>query len=134
MPKATGTFSIKSWDEQPYAEQPESPKLTNARVVNTYSGDLDGEGTSNAVMFYASEAEATYMGYERVVATLGGRSGTFVLRSSGTYDGGVATTRWEIVPDSGTGDLETLSGNGGYVAKHGESAVPYELDYRLDDR
>ena len=38
---ATGTFTIKAWDEQPWAEVDEAPKLTHARVTTTYSGDLD---------------------------------------------------------------------------------------------
>ena len=36
--KATGTFTIKGWDEQPYAEAEGAAKLTHARVTTTYSG------------------------------------------------------------------------------------------------
>ncbi len=131
MPKASGTFSIKNWDEKPFAERDDAPKLTNARVINAYAGDLDGEGTSDAVMVYASDTQATYVGYERFDGTLEGRSGSFVLHASGTYENGVATTKWEIVPDSGTDDLKGIRGRGGYAAKHGESAVAYELEYEL---
>jgi Protein of unknown function (DUF3224) len=127
---AKGTFSIKSWDEKPFAEAADAPKLTTAHVVNTYSGDLDGEGTVHHVMFYASDAQATYSGYERVVGRLAGRSGSFVLQSSGTFENGVAT-KWSVVPGSGTGDLKDLRGQGGYAATH-QPAVDYELEYEVD--
>ena len=34
--KATGSFTIKAWDEQPWAEVEGAPKLTQARVTATY--------------------------------------------------------------------------------------------------
>ena len=124
--KATGTFTIKSWDEQPFAEVEAAPKLTQARVTTTYAGDLDGEGTSTLVMAYDG-ADAGYAGYERVVGSLGGRSGSFVLRLAGGFEQGAARTGWTVVEGSGTGELAGLQGEGGYVAKQGEPEVAYEL-------
>ena len=124
--KATGTFTIKHWDEQPYAEVDGAPKLTRANVTTTYSGELDGEGTSWLVMVYDG-ADATYAGYERVVGTLGGRSGSFVLRLAGGFEEGTARTTWTVVEGTGTGDLAGLEGEGGYVARHGQPEIAYEL-------
>ena len=124
--KATGSFTIKSWDEQPFAELEGAPKLTQARVTTTYTGDLDGEGTSTLVMAYDG-ADASYAGYERVVGSLGGRSGSFVLRLAGGFEQGAARTDWTVVEGSGTGELAGLRGEGGYVAKQGEPEVAYEL-------
>jgi len=124
--KATGTFTIKSWDEQPFAEVEGAPKLTQARVTTTYGGDLDGEGTSTLVMAYDGD-DASYAGYERVVGSLGGRSGSFVLRLAGGFEQGAARTDWTVVEGSGTGELAGLQGEGGYVAKQGEPEVAYEL-------
>jgi hypothetical protein len=124
--KATGSFTIKSWDEQPFAEVQGAPKLTQARVTTTYTGDLDGEGTSTLVMAYDG-ADASYAGYERVVGSLGGRSGSFVLRLAGGFEQGAARTDWTVVEGSGTGELAGLQGKGGYVAKQGEPEVAYEL-------
>src|SRR4029450_12726270 len=50
--KASGGFTIKAWDEWPYAELDQAPKLTHARVTTTYGGDLEGEGTSELLMVY----------------------------------------------------------------------------------
>ena len=124
--KATGSFTIKNWDEQPFAEVEGAPKLTQARVSTTYGGDLDGEGTSILVMAYDGD-DASYEGYERVVGSLGGRSGSFALRLAGGFEQGAARTTWTVVEGSGTGELAGLRGEGGYVAKQGEPEVAYEL-------
>jgi hypothetical protein len=130
--QATGAFTVKHWDEGPYAELEEVPKLTHTRVTNSYVGDIAGEGTSESLMFYRDEAFATYFGMERVVGTVGGRSGSFVLKGTGTFEEGAATTTWTVVAGSGTGELRGLRGDGGYVARHGESEVAYTLDYYFE--
>jgi hypothetical protein len=129
---AEGTFKPQSWDEGPYAEVEGAPKLTHAHVVSSYDGDLQGRGTSESLMLYRDDGSATYVGYERVEGSLGGRTGSFVLQGTGSFEGGVARTTWKVVPGSGTGELARLRGEGGYDAPSGEAAVPYRLDYDLD--
>lgn len=126
---ATGTYSFTSWAEEPYAELEGTPKLTHARVRNVYRGDLDGDGTSEILMVYPTPSSATYFGFERVSGRLGGRSGSFVVQSVGTWEDGVARTTWTVVPGSGTGELEDLRGDGALTAEHGQTEVPYRLDY-----
>jgi hypothetical protein len=128
--KAGGGFTIKAWDEQPWAELDQAPKLTHARVTTAYDGDLDGEGTSELLMVYDQD-DATYAGYERCTGTLGGRSGSFVLRLDGGFEQGAASTRWTVVEGTGTGDLAGLEGDGGYVAKQGDPEVAYELRWSI---
>jgi hypothetical protein len=128
--RATGTFTIKGWDEQPYAEAEGAPKLTHARVTTTYSGELDGEGTSGLLMIY-DQADATYAGYERFTGSLGGRSGSFVLRLDGGFQDGAARTSWTVVEGTATGDLAGLRGEGGYLAKQGDPEVAYELRWSI---
>src|SRR5437764_5976362 len=41
---ANSRFTIKSWDEKPYSEGQDLPKLTRAAVTKTFSGDIAGEG------------------------------------------------------------------------------------------
>jgi hypothetical protein len=127
---ATGTFTIKAWDEQPWAEHDQAPKLPHARVTTTYTGDLEGEGTSRLLMAY-DQADASYAGYERFVGSLAGRPGSFVLRLGGGFEDGAATTTWTVVEGSGTGDLAGLQGEGGYVAGQGEPEVAWELRWSL---
>jgi hypothetical protein len=76
-------------------------------------------------------SDAAYGGYERIVGTLGGRSGSFVLRLAGGFEDGAARTTWTVEEGTGTGELAGLRGQGGYVARQGEAEVAFELDWSL---
>ncbi|HEX4212782.1 MAG TPA: DUF3224 domain-containing protein [Candidatus Dormibacteraeota bacterium] len=128
---ATGTFSISGWDEKDGAEHEGAPRMTTARIVTTWRGDLEGESTSLSVMVYPAADRAEYRGYERFVGRLADRAGTFVLRSDGAWEDGAATTRFTVVAGSGTGQLEGLTGEGGHVSRHGDQEVAYSLDYGI---
>jgi hypothetical protein len=130
--RATGTYEVKAWDEKPYEELEEGAKLTRASVTETFKGDIEGESTVEFLMMYPDASTASYVGLQRVVGSLGGRPGSFVLQVSGTFEGGVAQATWSVVPGSGTGELRGLRGEGGFPAQHGSSSVPYTLDYSFE--
>ena len=114
------TFKILSWDEKSFDEPEDGPKLTRAHVRKSFHGDLSGTGNLMYVMTYLNSEEASFTGFEKVVGSLGGRTGSFVLRHTGSYDGEKATSEYEVVPGSGTGELAGLSGTGGFSAGHAE--------------
>ena len=123
-------FRILSWDEVPFDEPEDGPKLTRAHVRKSFYGDLSGTGNLMYVMTHLSSESASFSGFEKVVGSLGGRSGSFVLRHTGSYDGEKATAEYEVVPGSGTGDLAGLSGAGGFSAGHAEEhemTLEYDL-------
>ena len=128
---AKGTFELKAWDEKPFNEMNDMPKLTRASVIKSYQGDITGEGKLEYLMMYRDDDSATFVGLERVVGSVGGRSGSFVLEHSGTFKGGVATVTLLVVPGSGTGDLRGLRGNGEFAVGHQQ---PYSmtLDYDFE--
>src|SRR5690606_1106020 len=119
-------FAIKSWDESTVVEGDDGSKLTRASVVKTLTGDIEGESRVEYVMTYPADGTAAFVGLERVVARIGGRSGTFVLQRTGTYENGVATESYSVVPDSGTGELVGLRGEGSTAVGHGMEH-PFEL-------
>lgn len=128
--EATGTFKLEGWDENTYEELDGGRKLTDARVKQTFSGDIEGEGEVRWLMAYRPDETADYIGLQRITGSLGGRSGTFVLQTSGTFDGKVAAGPWEVLAGSGTGELEGLSGSGTFKAPMGgapEVTLSYEL-------
>src|SRR6266567_7639930 len=129
--QAKATFGIKSWDERPFNEMNGTPKLTRASVTKAYQGDITGEGKLEYLMMYRDDGSASLIGLERVVGSVGGRSGSFVLQHSGTFKEGVATVTLVVVPDSGTGDLRGLRGDGKFAVGH---QPPYcmTLDYDFE--
>jgi hypothetical protein len=75
---------------------------------------------------------ADYVGFEHVSGRHGDRSGTFVLRHTGTFAGGEARASVTVVPGSGTGELRGLRGEGSFVAGHNVQPTPFTLDYEFE--
>ena len=125
---ANAQFVIKSWDEKPYSEAQELPKMTRAAVTKTFTGDIEGEGKVEYLMMYRSDGSATFVGLERVVGRIAGKAGTFVLQRSGMFEGGVAKESYSVIPGSGTGELLGLSGDGTSAVGHG-TEHPITLSY-----
>src|SRR2546426_9959918 len=105
---AKATFTLNAWDEKPYNEMNGVPKLTRASVTKSYQGDITGEGTLEYLMMYRDDGSARLIGLERVVGSVGGRSGQFGLERGGTFKGGEATDTFGVVAESGTGELRGL--------------------------
>jgi hypothetical protein len=130
MKRANGQFAIKNWDEKPYSEGPDLPKLTRAAVTKTFTGDLEGEGHVEYLMMYASDGSATFVGLERITGRIQGKAGSFVLQRTGTFEGGQAKESYTVIAGSGTGELRGLRGKGTSSVGHGMEH-PFVLEYEL---
>ena len=128
---ANARFAIKNWDEKPYGEGDGLPKLTRASVAKTFTGDIEGEGHVEYLMMYRSEKSATIVGLERVVGSIAGKTGSFVLHRTGVFENGVAKESYTVVSGSGTGELRNLRGEGETSVGHGMEH-PMTLSYELD--
>jgi hypothetical protein len=101
-------------------------------IDKRFEGDL--EATSKGQMLAAGTSVAGSAGYvamEQVTGVLGGRSGAFVLQHSGTMERGAASLTVSVVPDSGTGELEGLTGTMDIIIEEGQHS--YVFDYALGD-
>jgi len=123
-------FAIKTWDEKPYSEGPDQPRLTRASVTKTYTGDIEGEGQVEYLMMYRSDGSAAFVGLERVVGRIGGRTGSFALQRTGIFENGQAKESYSVIPGSATGDLQGLLGDGSSAVGHGMEH-PFTLSYEL---
>ena len=130
---ARATFEVKGWDEQPYGAIEGLPRLTRASVKVAFQGAIEGEGTIEYLMTYRDDGSAIFVGVHRVIGTLDGRAGSFVLTGTGGYEKntGTASMAWTVAPGSGTGDLRGLKGAGSAVATH-QPPGTLTLDYELD--
>jgi Protein of unknown function (DUF3224) len=132
MATINGRFQVASWDESPYDER-DGRRLTRASVTQRFEGDIAGEGSAQWLMAYQTDGTARFVGLQLVDGEVAGRRGTFVLETTGEFDGAVA--RWEagVVSGSSTGELTELTGRGRFEAPHGSEAS-YELELELPDR
>lgn len=127
---ANARFAIKRWDEKPFSEGPDLPKMTRATVTKTFTGDIDAEGQVEYVMMYRADGTATFVGLERISGRIGDKSGSFVLQRSGVFEGGQAKEAFSVVPGSATGDLRGLVGDGATSVGHATD-YPFSLSYEL---
>src|SRR5947208_17197712 len=102
---ANARFAIKSWDEKPYSEGQDLPKLTRAAVTKAFTGDIAGQSHVEYLMMYRSDGTATFVGLERVVGHVAGKAGSFVLQRTGVFENGVAEESYFVIACSGTGEL-----------------------------
>jgi hypothetical protein len=128
---ANSRFTIKSWDEKPYSEGPDAPKLTKASVGKSYTGDIEGEGQVEYLMAYRSDGTATFVGLERIAGRIAGKSGTFVLQRTGLFESGQAKESYSVIAGSGTGELQGLRGEGMSSVGH-EKEHSFILNYDFE--
>ncbi len=127
---AMGTFEIESWEEEPYDER-EGARLTRTRLTKTFNGDVEGVSTTDLLLAYgAEEGSAAYVGFERVVGSIHGRSGSFVLHHTATTSPDGRSATWTVVPDTGTGELRGLRGEA-EISVGPDGGHSFSLDYDL---
>jgi Protein of unknown function (DUF3224) len=107
--RATASFDITTWDEQPYDER-DGVKLSRTRVVKAFRGEIEGESTAELLMALAGEDAAAYVGVERVTGRVNGRQGSFVYLHTATAAGGSQSASWPVMAGSGSGELAGISG------------------------
>jgi hypothetical protein len=129
--RADARFAITSWDEKPFSEGQDLPRLTRATVTKTFTGAFEGEGRVEYLMMYRADGSATFVGLERLTGRIEGKPGTFVLQRTGVFENGQAKESYSVVPDSGTGELKGLRGEGSSSVGHGMEH-PFALDYDLE--
>jgi len=129
--RATGGFASESWDELPYGETEGAPRISRVSAIESFRGDIEGRGTQELLVYYDDESSGSYVGMERVDGRLGGRSGSFVLRHSGTFSDGEVDGVWSVVDGSGTGELSGLAGDGRIVHHDRTGLASYALIYEV---
>ena len=77
------------------------------------------------------KTSAGYVAFERVIGTLQGRKGTFLLQHAATMTATMRDLSVTVVPDSGTGQLVGLSGKMMIHIVDGKHS--YEFDYTLPE-
>ena len=125
-------FALKTWDEKPYNEVEGELKMTRTSVSYTYQGDIEGDSTLDYLMVYRPDESGSFVGLERIIGRVAGRAGSFVIQHTGTFNKTEVDSTFFVVPNSGTGELIHLRGEGEMnLAGHAER-YPMIFRFELD--
>ena len=128
----TTKLRIESWDESPVEEFEDGGKLTEATVRLSDGADGLASGLSTMLAYNMTDGTSSYVTVTRMNATLRGRTGSFVMRGDGGYDGTKASGRMTVVAGSGTGELTGITGSCESVSTHADYPfMPLTLTYEL---
>lgn len=126
----SATFLSKAWEETPYAEMDAGRKLTRVHAIFTYEGDLEGEGTVDYLMAYSPDGTGNFVGLERIVGSVNGKSGSFVIQHSGEFDPKAVKAKWDFITGLGTDALEGITGGGNLILE-GHGPYPFTFEYDI---
>ena len=127
---AAGTFEVTMNPDPPY-DVNEGASIGRVSLKKQFTGDLEASSSAEMIGVRAEvKGSAGYVAIERVVGTLNGRTGSFVLQHSGTMTRGKGELSVSVVPDSGTGELKGISGKMTIEISDGKHS--YSFEYALE--
>ncbi|WP_215409005.1 DUF3224 domain-containing protein [Janthinobacterium sp. JC611] len=111
MPSITGTFDVTLTPET-LSDTAAQSGLARLSLAKRYHGALDASAHGEMLSVRAAVAgSAGYVALERVEGSLDGRHGIFYLQHSGSMTRGAPALSVTVVPDTGTEQLQGLSGS-----------------------
>ena len=108
----TGQFTVALAPIDGYAKGQNGINLGRMSIDKTFKGALNA--TSQGEMLSAMtpvQGSAGYVAIEQVIGELEGKKGSFVLQHFGTMDKGQDSLILNVIPDSGSDELEGLAGS-----------------------
>jgi hypothetical protein len=129
MPSTSGSFSVTITPQAAEAGVGD-PLIGRMALHKRFEGGLSAEARGQMLAVRGGvEGSAAYVALDRVEGTLEGRRGSFCLHHRGLMQRGAPTLEVFVVPDSGTDELEGLSGRLG-IRIEGKAHF-YDFDYEL---
>lgn len=129
----SGEFTVALAPIEGYAKGQQGINLGRMSIDKTFKGDLNA--TSQGEMLSAmtpTQGSAGYVAIEQVIGTLEGKQGSFVLQHFGTMNKGQDSLILKVVPDSGTGELEGLTGSMKIRIEQGVHY--YDFEYAFENK
>ena len=129
--RAAGAFDVKVTPQKPDTQIARAANLGRLTIDKRFHGDLEGISKGEMLATQTdTPGSAGYVALERVTGTLKGRTGSFVLQHSATMTRGAPKANIAVVPDSGTGELQGISGTM-TITVAGDGSHSYEFDYKI---
>ena len=121
--RAIGRINVTSYNAQPH-DGAGAFTVADVQVTEEFAGDLVGAGSARFISaMEAGNGTTHFAGVEKFLGKLGDRSGSFLMKNSGTVTGNVLHSTWQVIPGSGSEELAGLRGEGGCTPEG------YSLEY-----
>lgn len=125
--RASGSFEV-----QLAAQRDAEAGVGRMLIDKRFQGDLDATSVGQMLAVHGTvEGSAAYVAMECVSGRLHGRSGGFALQHRGVMQRGARSLTVTVVPDSGSGSLQGISGSMDITITDGKHF--YDFDYALPE-
>ena len=122
-------FKVTEWERAP-DENDEIADIARARIRKQFSGEMDATSVANAILYLTPVQSGGYTAIERITGKIGDREGSFVVMHSGIRDtDGGGPVYGDVVPGSGTGDFEGVTGS--MTIEQDDTGEYFQLDLIL---
>lgn len=108
--EASGTYVNTESEETPLGAQGMDASIARGSVRREFAGDIIGVSVAEVMIARGAPDRLGYVATDRFTGHISGRAGTFVFQHGGTIDRGTLTSFGYVVPGTGTGELEGLTG------------------------
>lgn len=98
-------MTMKTWNEIEVLSTGSGTRLTKVDAEFTYAGGMSGSSKAVLLLQYEDEKNGVYEGWEVFSGKLDGKSGSLMLRHTGTFSAEDVRVRFAMVPGSGTEGL-----------------------------
>jgi len=128
LQQARGSFDVEVKPQTPDNPAAAESGVSRLSLQKQFQGDLEGTGRGEMLGAGDGKTSGGYVALEKISGTLGGRKGSFIMVHRALMVGGVPT-EWtiDVIPESGTDELEGLSGSMKITIADGKHT--YELAY-----
>jgi Protein of unknown function (DUF3224) len=123
---AAGSFDVKIVPQDDKLHDGVSRMLLDKQ----FHGDLEGTSKGQMLATGSAKSSGAYVALETVTGTLHGKTGSFVLYHTGIMTRGIPNPLVNVVPDSGTDQLQGIAGKM-TINIAGDGKHSYDLEYTL---
>ncbi|CCO47327.1 conserved hypothetical protein [Vibrio nigripulchritudo SOn1] len=128
--KISGEFEVKLEPMETFAQGVDGVNLGRMSIDKKFKGELSGHSKGEMLSAVtAVKGSAGYVAIEQVVGTLGGKKGSFVLQHYGIMANGSDSLILEVVPNSGSDELQGLAGKMNIRIEEGQHYYDFEYDF-----
>lgn len=128
--KITGKFDVKLNPDSTYATGVGGVTLGRMGLDKTFYGELEGRSQGEMLSAMTSvKGSAGYVAIEQVVGKVCGKQGSFVLQHFGIMTDGQNRLILEVVPHSGVGELQGLTGTMAISIENGQHFYEFQFGF-----